>query len=102
MWNNSVVGETSNQRDEEIELDLCMDYCEALYDACKNTLLFDSERTVSDAYGSPSAFCRFGLGKVYDVRLQTTSGICYPVAPGTCRSGTTLTSSYLKIGLIRL
>jgi hypothetical protein len=67
---------------EDVELELCPDYCARLYSACKEALVVTSGVKVRQHYPSSSVFCRQHFRELFDVRLQTEAGLCYPVAPG--------------------
>jgi hypothetical protein len=66
----------------EIELALCMDYCTRLYLACKDAIVLPTEQKVRHRYPIAASFCRHHFGPLFDIRLQTESGLCYPVSPG--------------------
>jgi hypothetical protein len=85
VWPASLSADPAHSGDnvpEDVELELCPDYCIRLFSACKDVQVRGSDLKVRQLYASSYVFCRRHFRELFDVRLQTGAGLCFPVAPG--------------------
>ncbi|ELR19047.1 uncharacterized protein ACA1_236050 [Acanthamoeba castellanii str. Neff] len=55
---------------EDVELELCPDYCARLYSACKEALVVTSGVKVRQHYPASSVFCRQHFRELFDTKVE--------------------------------